>query len=466
MKKIINFIKVQKYLLLILVSITVFVVATSIKIHEKTKADVDAQARALEAKVPVKENLAIEVGSIIPEISDYFNDESETPKNASINYYLDGEEVKEEDICKMQNKNCITNKLNTYKVIIKAEEEYNSSLMILDNTPPEVKTKEVTIYSGDSYAAKDFIKTYADNSSSQEYTVDFVDESQKNISDLGTAAIKLKVCDESKNCTEVDAKLTIEKKPEQNPKTESGSSSSGKSSTGKTSTGKSSGGKSSGKSSGGSSSGSSSSGSGSTPKTCKEEDKKEKVVTNSKSTYGTKEQYYVEVTYHYDTTCNKTEVSRTGEKFEVVYSTFNGTTAQMKSEAAGLYGSQSGIRSTILNSTNAYRQEAGVGNLSIDYNLSVMATIRAIEMAYSNKFSHTRPSGKQWHSIWDEYGYAKGRVIGENLGKGYTSAEGVMRGWRNSPSHYENLVNGDFTKIGIGKYTYQGVTYWAQEFSS
>ena len=102
MKKIINFIKVQKYLLLILVSITIFVVATSIKIHEKAKANLEAQTRAIEVKKPVKENLAIEVGSIIPKISDYFNDEKAIPENASINYYLDGEEVKEEDICKMQ----------------------------------------------------------------------------------------------------------------------------------------------------------------------------------------------------------------------------------------------------------------------------------------------------------------------------------------------------------------------------
>ena len=138
----------------------------------------------------------------------------------------------------------------------------------------------------------------------------------------------------------------------------------------------------------------------------------------------------------------------------------------MKPEAANLWGSQSGIRNTILNSTNAYRAEVGASNLSIDYSLSVMATIRAMEMAYSNKFSHTRPSGKAWYTVWDEYPHAKGNVIGENLGKGYTSAEGVVKGWRNSPTHYENLVNPKFNKIGIGKYTYQGVTYWAQEFSS
>ena len=473
MKKVLTYLKVQKYLILILASITVFVVATSIRIHNNKKHNVEEEVRAIEAKLPIKENLAIEVGSIIPEIKDYFNDNREITSDATIKYYLDDKEVKIEDICSMQNKKCITNKVNTYKVIINTAEEYVSSLMVVDNTPPEVLTNEVTINSGDDYKIESFIKTYTDNSGSKEYDASYIDESQAKITNVGTAAIKLKVCDKSKNCTEVTARLVIEKK-EESPKTSSGStgsSSSGKS-TGK-STGKTSG-KSSGKSSSGGSSsgggnssggGSSSGGGGSAPK-CTEQDKTEKEITSSKSIYGTQENTYVNVTYHYDTNCNKTEKSRSAEKFEVVYSTFNGTTAQMKSEAASLYNSQSGIRSTILNNTNAYRAEVGAGNLSIDYNLSVMATIRAMEMAYSNKFSHTRPSGKQWHTIWDEYGIGKGQVIGENLGKGYTSPDGVSKGWRNSPTHYENLINARFTKIGIGKYTYQGVTYWAQEFSS
>ena len=87
-------------------------------------------------------------------------------------------------------------------------------------------------------------------------------------------------------------------------------------------------------------------------------------------------------------------------------------------------------------------------------------------MAYSNKFSHTRPNGKAWHTIWDDYGLHKAEIIGENLGKGYTTPEGVTKGWIKSATHFENLVNSRFKKVGIGKYTYQGTTYWAQEFSS
>ena len=81
MKKVLDFIKVQKYLILILASITVFVVISSIKIHEKNKASVLDEIKAIESRLPVKENVAVEVGSIIPEIKDYFNDKFENWTN-------------------------------------------------------------------------------------------------------------------------------------------------------------------------------------------------------------------------------------------------------------------------------------------------------------------------------------------------------------------------------------------------
>ena len=171
------------------------------------------------------------------------------------------------------------------------------------------------------------------------------------------------------------------------------------------------------------------------------------------------------VTYQI-TNGQKTEISRTGEQTEVVYASYNGTTASLRAEAQSIYGSLGDIRTTILNRTNTYRAEVGAGNLSVDYGLSVMATIRTMEMAYSNTFSHTRPGGKSWDTVWDEYGYAKAYLIGENIGKGYRTADKVCDGWRNSQLHYENMINNTFTKIGIGKYTFNNVTYWAQEFSS
>ncbi len=466
MKKVLDFLKIQKYLVLILVALTTLVVFVTIRNREDHKEKIRDQVKALETNNPIKENVVLEVGSILPEIKDYFKDNFTVSNNATIKYYLDNVEVKEEDICKTQGKKCIINQLKTYKVVINSDGEYESSLIIVDKTPPEVTTKEVKIFTGDNYYPKDFIKTYSDNSDSKEYTVKYSDENQAKLTDVGTTAIKLIVCDESNNCVIVDGRLVIEKQ-QSNPKTETQTkpktTTTTKPKVTPTKPTKPSSGGSSGS---GSSGGSSGSGGSTTPKTCTVQDKTEKLIIKQVKHYGTQENTYVNVTYHVDQTCKKTEVSRTEQKFEVVYSTFNGTVKQMKSEAISAYNSQSGIRSTILNITNGYRDEVNAGHLTIDYNLSIIATLRAMEMAYSNKFSHTRPNGKQWYTIWDDYGLAKAQIIGENLGKGYSTPEGVCKGWKKSPTHYENLVNTRFKKIGIGKFAYQGTTYWAQEFSS
>ena len=475
MKKVLEFLKIQKYLVLILASLTVLLVVNIISHSQKEKKETEDKVKAIEVISSTKENLVVEVGSILPEIKEYFKNEEMVDDNATIAYFYDGEEIEETELCKLQNKKCITNRVDDFKVVIKNnDEEYKSNLLVVDTTAPEVKTKEVVKTTGDKYSVQEFIKTYTDNSGSKDYNANFVDENQADITDIGTTAIKLRVCDLSHNCIEVDSRLVIEKQKE-NPVTTPSKPSSSKPSSSKPSSSKPSSSKpSSSKPSSGSSGGSSGSGSGSsgsggsstTPKTCTEQDKVEKLITHQKIIYGTQENKYVNVTYHIGKTCTKTEVSRTGEKSEVVYSTFNGTVKTMKSEASSIQSSISGVKNTILNLTNNYRAEAGASALKLDNTLSILATIRCMEMAYSNTFSHTRPNGKAWYTVWDDYGLAKGSVIGENLGKGYSTPEGVSAGWKNSPSHYKNLVNTKFTKIGIGKYTYQGVTYWAQEFSS
>ena len=42
----------------------------------------------------------------------------------------------------------------------------------------------------------------------------------------------------------------------------------------------------------------------------------------------------------------------------------------------------------------------------------------------------------------------------------------ACEGWIHSPLHYQNMVDPDFTRTGIGRYTLGGTTYWAQWFAS
>ena len=87
-----------------------------------------------------------------------------------------------------------------------------------------------------------------------------------------------------------------------------------------------------------------------------------------------------------------------------------------------------------------------------------------MEMAYSGKFSHTRPNGTSCFTIFNEKGISASNK-GENIAMGQRSAESVSTSWRNSPGHYENMIDANFKKIGIGVFKFDGNFYWTQIFS-
>ena len=110
---------------------------------------------------------------------------------------------------------------------------------------------------------------------------------------------------------------------------------------------------------------------------------------------------------------------------------------------------------------NNYRKKAKVGTLKKDANLEKIAKVRAEEMAKSGKFSHTRPNGKSGLTL------IKGNLHkGENIAKGQKNCKDVSVAWYKSTGHRTNMLRKQFKKVGIACYEYNGVTYWAQVFSS
>ena len=104
---------------------------------------------------------------------------------------------------------------------------------------------------------------------------------------------------------------------------------------------------------------------------------------------------------------------------------------------------------------NAERVKAGLSELEIDEDLMEMAAIRAKEM--SEVFDHTRPDGSSWRTIFDEFGWSDYNYSGENGGKGRTTAEQQVESWMNSSGHEANILNDQYTKIGVGFYK----NHWA-----
>lgn len=106
---------------------------------------------------------------------------------------------------------------------------------------------------------------------------------------------------------------------------------------------------------------------------------------------------------------------------------------------------------------NAKRQEAGLGALTWNSGLEQASAVRAVEASQS--FSHTRPDGSDWWTVNSNLMY------GENLAKGYASADEAVTAWMNSPTHKANIMDTEFTSgaiaIHIGS---NGQWFWAQEF--
>ncbi|MCL2478787.1 MAG: CAP domain-containing protein, partial [Treponema sp.] len=55
---------------------------------------------------------------------------------------------------------------------------------------------------------------------------------------------------------------------------------------------------------------------------------------------------------------------------------------------------------------------------------------------------------------------------GENIAMGQRTAEAVMNSWMNSTGHKNNILNPNFTMLGVGHYTQNNINYWVQLFIS
>lgn len=451
----------------------------------------------------IKEQLVVETGTILPELSSYFRDDYELPDDLAAQYFENNNSLSLEQFTYQKEGDYYLKGVRTIDVTLFGKYEYVTKLVVVDTIIPDVTLKEVTITTDDTLDMKLFVKTYSDNSNIDDFTVYF--KEPVDFSKVGTYDIILLVCDLSNNCFEGTTKLTVEKgKNTTNPSgaiinPNSGAGSSSKPNSGSGNSTKPSSG-SSGNSGSGSSSGTGGS-SGSTPKptspndTIKSFDASnvispqersceivEREVTNTSidiDHYGTTESIpFGKVTYKIDSDCSITfinPVNRGIAKITYAKNRFNGTASTMLGEAISIYNTKnnpsSGYQTTLDNMVkwiNQARTEAGVETLELDYYLTMVATMRAMELAYSgiDYSNHTRPNGSSWTTLWAEYGLTQPSKRGENLAVNYSSDKKAFDGLMNSQSHKDNILDKLYTKVGIAKVTFYNNTYIVQIFST
>jgi len=113
---------------------------------------------------------------------------------------------------------------------------------------------------------------------------------------------------------------------------------------------------------------------------------------------------------------------------------------------------------------NNARAEEGLAPLRVVPYLNDCANVRARELIV--KWDHNRPDGGKFSSVVSRelvpYSY-----IGENIAAGYDNPEATFRQWKESPAHWEAILDEKFDYIGIGV-TYdensQWRWYWTQIF--
>ena len=128
----------------------------------------------------------------------------------------------------------------------------------------------------------------------------------------------------------------------------------------------------------------------------------------------------------------------------------------------------------ILELVNEERSSRGLGILTLSQKLDAAADLHAQDMA-TNYYAtnHTGSDSSNLATRITRSGY-EWTIIGENLAAGQTSASSVVQAWMNSTGHRANILNSNFTHLGLG-YTYLSGTggtannyrhYWAMELAT
>lgn len=111
----------------------------------------------------------------------------------------------------------------------------------------------------------------------------------------------------------------------------------------------------------------------------------------------------------------------------------------------------------IVSLTNNLRQSLGLQVLRDNEVLQAAAYAKAEDMVVNQYFAHVSPEKKGLRYWLSSQGYNY-QVAGENLAIGYSAPSEVIAAWKNSPTHYANLVDPEYNEIGVAMIAgnYQG----------
>ena len=118
----------------------------------------------------------------------------------------------------------------------------------------------------------------------------------------------------------------------------------------------------------------------------------------------------------------------------------------------------------VLNLVNQERAKQNLPALTLNQKLTNVATIKAKDMRDNKYFDHQSPTYGSPFDMMKKFGVSYS-YAGENIAAGQKTASDVMNSWMNSSGHRANILNKNYTQIGIGYVTGGSYgTYWVQQF--
>ena len=118
----------------------------------------------------------------------------------------------------------------------------------------------------------------------------------------------------------------------------------------------------------------------------------------------------------------------------------------------------------VLSLVNQERKKNGLNELTLSNELTHVATLKAQDMRDKKYFSHNSPTYGTPFEMLQKFGISYS-YAGENIAGGQESPQAVMNDWLNSSGHRANILNKNYTELGVG-YVKGGQygTYWVQLF--
>ncbi|MFD8207428.1 CAP domain-containing protein [Streptomyces sp. NPDC059695] len=116
----------------------------------------------------------------------------------------------------------------------------------------------------------------------------------------------------------------------------------------------------------------------------------------------------------------------------------------------------------VLRLVNDERAKVGCTPVHADAKLAALAGAFSADMATRGFFDHTDPDGDTPWVRAEQAGVTG--MGGENIARGQVDAAAVMASWMNSDGHRANILNCDFTTLGVGVVFGDGGPWWTQDF--